>query len=340
MSSISIEGKVNQVIQQAIALRVTDVHICPRRSSYLLQFRKTNELLFDEEIPIDVAERMVNHLKFISALDVSERRIPQSGAIQFSDLNTSLRVSTLPLSLGTESLVIRILSSDDVLHVDNLSIFPESLSILKKLTATPNGLILLTGPTGSGKTTTMYSMMRYCVEELNRHIITIEDPVEKRDERFVQVQVNEAAGITYSTGLKAILRHDPDVIMLGEIRDRDTAMIAIRAGLSGHLVLSTLHAKNTKSAVTRLKEFGIKPLEIEQAIIGITAQRLVKTNSSSVYGAKEKTILYEILSDKNLQEYLVSGKAPELLTLPHHLTNAFTKGFISKEEYLRWTYAE
>lgn len=235
---MSIEKIVELLLSHALNNKVTDVHIVPRRHDYHVQFRQFGRIYPHRNLSSKTGERLISHLKFMSTLDISEKRKPQSGSFQLnlSKQLVSLRISTLPTSLSKESLVIRILPNDDQISLDQLSLFPSSLKKLLALIQHSHGMIIFTGPTGSGKSTTMYTLVEHCANKLMRNVITLEDPVEKQSDSFLQVQVNEKAGITYSTGLKAILRHDPDIILVGEIRDGETAQIAVRAALTGHSV--------------------------------------------------------------------------------------------------------
>jgi len=255
-------------------------------------------------------------------MDIGETRKPQSGSLQttINKQETSLRISTLPSAHSKESMAIRILPQQS-LTLDYLSLFPYSINHLTSMMVQAFGMIILTGPTGGGKSTTMYALAQYCSEFLNRNVISLEDPVEKIHDHLLQIQVNEKAGLNYSTGLKAILRHDPDVILVGEIRDAETAMIAVRAAMTGHLVLTSLHSRDAKGAIYRLLEFGIGERVLEQALIAITAQRLVTINCpfcgkdcskycNSQYRPK-RTGLYEILHGKALLEAIKETRGEE-----------------------------
>jgi competence protein ComGA len=227
------------MIGEAFSGDATDVHVIPRTKDYLIQFRKLGVLVPFHTVDSDQAERLIAHLKFMASMDIGEKRKPQSGSFSLTVRGTplSLRISTLPTTHLKESLVIRILPQKYQIPIDKMSLYPSSAKKLLALLMYSHGLIIFTGPTGSGKTTTLYSLVLHCSVALNRNVITLEDPVEKLHEEMVQIQVNEKAGITYSAGLKAILRHDPDIIMVGEIRDRETAEIAVRAALTGHPVI-------------------------------------------------------------------------------------------------------
>jgi competence protein ComGA len=284
-------------------------------------------------------------------MDIGEKRRPQSGAYtyQYNDIKIGLRISTLP-AYKNESMVIRLLPQNSQIPSFRISLFPETSKKLISLIKHAHGLIIFTGPTGSGKTTTLYSMLSETSEIVNRNIITLEDPIEKPSETVLQVQVNERAGISYSAGLKAILRHDPDIIMVGEIRDRETAETAIRAALTGHLVLTTMHTRDAKGAIYRLNEFGINWLEIEQTLIAVTAQRLVELTcpycdggcSPFCYstGSGKRGNVFEILSGRDLTAVLKEARGePQVLhykTLKDAITKGIALGYIKETEYQRW----
>ena len=273
----SIEALADSILKKAVSTNVTDVHFFPRKEDYLMQHRSNGTLKPNVSIPKLEGERLISHFKFMALLDIGEKRKPQSGSfsLQIYGKQIDLRVSTLPTSGLKESLVIRILPQQLNVPIEKLSLYSSSARKLLALLMNSHGLIVFTGPTGSGKTTTLYSLVEHCSSVLQRNVVTLEDPVEKFNDSLVQVQVNEKAGITYSTGLRAILRHDPDIIMVGEIRDEETAAVAVRAALTGHLVLSTLHTKDAKGAIYRLLELGIQWHEIQQSMIAVTAQRLI-----------------------------------------------------------------
>jgi competence protein ComGA len=284
-------------------------------------------------------------------MDIGEKRRPQSGAYtyNYNDTKIGLRISTLP-AYKSESMVIRLLPQNNQIPSFRISLFPETSKKLISLLKHAHGLIIFTGPTGSGKTTTLYSMLSDTSEIVNRNIITLEDPIEKPSGTVLQVQVNERAGISYSAGLKAILRHDPDIIMVGEIRDRETAETAIRAALTGHLVLTTMHTRDAKGAIYRLSEFGINWLEIEQTLIAVTAQRLVELTcpycdggcSPFCYstGSGKRGNVFEILSGRDLAAVLKEAKGEPQVhhykTLKDAITKGIALGYIKETEYQRW----
>ncbi|KXH87445.1 competence type IV pilus ATPase ComGA [Sporosarcina sp. HYO08] len=272
-----IEHKCFQLLEKAIQFEAADIHLVPTREGYSIAFKKDAKLHRSGTIPPQVAVRMISFYKFLSSLDISDRRKPQSGSFhkQIQGENYSFRVSTIP-SIYLESVVIRLQKHDKIVPLDELCIEPKWADQFRQVVTKQQGLILLTGPTGCGKTTTIYSLTAHCVNELHRHVITLEDPVENNHAHLLQVQVNERSGITYASGLKAILRHSPDIIMIGEIRDRETAKIAVEASLTGHLVLTTVHAKDPIGCFYRMMDFGISLEELRQTIICISSQRLTR----------------------------------------------------------------
>lgn len=344
----TIEQLADRMIKDAVRKRATDIHIIPRTNDTLIQLRMANRLMPWFHMPKGECDRLISHFKFTASMDIGEKRRPQSGAfsVQIDGCHVGLRLSTLPAN-QKESLVIRILPQQDQIPYYQISLFP---TITKKLLALLNhahGLIILTGPTGSGKTTTLHSLINQTTPLFNRSVITLEDPIEKESEWALQVQVNEKAGITYSTGLKAILRHDPDIIMVGEIRDSETAKIAVRAALTGHLVLSTMHTRDAKGAIYRLMEFGVNPLEIEQTLVAVAAQRLVELTCPFCigecspycfsYSRLKRASVFELLTGRALNRAMKGSE--ELYahkTLREVIRKGIALGYIKETEYSRW----
>lgn len=274
-----IEQASSELIQEAIQLEASDIHFYPSLTEYTIYNQKDGHLQKRRTIPKAMGKRMISHYKFLAKLDVTEHRKAQSGSFQkeLDGKSYSFRVSTMP-SMHEESVVIRLQKKDDVMSLDQLFTQPEWKQQTEKLLVQKQGLVVITGPTGSGKTTSLYSMITYCVNVLDRHVISLEDPVEHPVNYLLQVQVNEKTGFTYDAGLKAILRHSPDVIMIGEIRDSATALTAIRAALTGHLVLTTVHAKDNEGVIYRLLDLGVRKEELKQTLSGIFSQRLIATH--------------------------------------------------------------
>ena len=315
-----IEQRCIKLLQQAIDYPASDIHLLPRKECYQLMYRKYGCFQKVEQIPTELASRMISYYKFLSSLDISEKRKPQSGAFQrnFHDFDYSFRISTLPSAYQKESLAIRVLRQNYTLPIDALCHLSESAAQLNGLLQQQSGLILVSGATGSGKTTTLYSLVHHCASVLNRHVISLEDPVESTQPEILQIQVNEKAGITYATGLKAILRHSPEVIMIGEIRDRETAQIAMEAALTGHLVISTIHAKDSVNCLFRLHDLSVSYEEMRQMLRAVITQTLIDYEGS--YKA-----LFEVLYHKELAAALEATRNNVNYTLPIEATLAVQK---------------
>ncbi|EAZ83688.1 competence type IV pilus ATPase ComGA [Lysinibacillus sp. FSL M8-0216] len=315
---IVVEQKCEQLLLKAYHFGATDLLLVPSNINYRIYFRKYDKLLHAGELPNDLAERMISYYKFLAQLDISERRKPQSGSFQkaMEQQSYAFRVSTLPSVFLKESLIIRLLLQNHSFPLTSLCFFKSSAYKLMELVQNRQGLLFFTGATGSGKSTSLYSLIHYCSTELNRHVISLEDPVENNQANLLQIQVNERAGVTYATGLKAILRHSPDVIMIGEIRDKETAKIAIEASLTGHLVVSTIHAKDSISCLYRLMDLGVSIDELQQTIIGIVAQVLFHSSALQ----DDRRALYEILSDIHLNQAITAILNKGNFQLPYELT--------------------
>jgi type IV pilus assembly protein PilB len=273
---------LNYLLYQAIRDRASDIHLEPFEGDFKIRYRVDGALFELEAPPPHLAIALVSRVKVMADLDIAETRLPQDGRIELTvgGRPVDLRVSTLPTMHG-ESCVLRVLDRSVVaLDIDNLGVYDDTRALLRQLIALPNGIVLVTGPTGSGKTTTLYAMLN----EANREdvkIITVEDPVEYDLDGIVQIPVNEEIGVTYARVLRTILRQDPDVILVGEIRDRETAQTAIEASLTGHLVFSTLHTNDAPSAVARLVDIGVEAFLITGTLRAVIAQRLVRRVCSS-----------------------------------------------------------
>lgn len=338
-----------QIVKEAVKSHASDIHIIPRRNDALIQYRLANRLVPRFNLSSEECERLVSHFKFTASMDIGERRRPQSGAfsMKVQDFYVGLRLSTLPAN-HKESLVIRILPQQEQIPYYKISLFPKMTIKLLALLNHAHGLIILTGPTGSGKTTTLYSLLNETTHHFDRNVITLEDPIEKENEAVLQVQVNEKAGISYATGLKAILRHDPDIIMVGEIRDSETAKIAVRAALTGHLVLSTMHTRDAKGAIYRLLEFGVGRLEVEQTLVAVAAQRLVELVCPFCQGAcspycfthrhLKRASVFELLTGNALLSALKGEEGVPYKSLKDVIAKGIALGFVKESEYERWVY--
>ena len=268
---------VDRIIAEGIQSRASDIHLEPEESGIAVRYRIDGVLRQVMVLPKPAGVPLVSRIKIMASLDIADRLRPQDGRarVAVSGNRVDLRISTLPASQG-EKVVIRILDQrSTILSLDSLGLLPDEHQRIQELLQAREGIVLVTGPTGSGKTTTLYSMLR-SVQGRGVNIVTVEDPVEYRLQGIVQVQVNEKAGLTFPAALRSILRQDPDVILVGEIRDKETANIAIQASLTGHLVLSTLHTNDAASSVTRLVDIGIESYKIAAALKGVVAQRLMR----------------------------------------------------------------
>ncbi|WP_046173972.1 GspE/PulE family protein [Domibacillus indicus] len=268
---------VNQIMSRALTEKASDIHIDPHETKVVVRMRVDGVLQLDRQLPKSMLGMLTARIKIMANMDITEHRIPQDGRIKTNiDFRPiDLRISTLPTVYG-EKIVMRILDLSSSLNdMNQLGFNKVNLKRVESLLQRPNGIVLITGPTGSGKSSTLYAgLNRLNSEEVN--IITIEDPVEYQLEGVNQIQVNPNVGLTFAAGLRSILRQDPNVIMIGEIRDKETAEIAIRASLTGHLVLSTLHTNDSISSITRLIDMGVEPFLVASSLSGIVAQRLIR----------------------------------------------------------------
>jgi general secretion pathway protein E len=269
---------VNAMIATAVEKRASDIHIEPFEKEFRIRYRIDGVLHEQEPPPRELKAAIISRLKLMARLNIAERRLPQDGRIKVKALGreVDLRVSTLPTLYG-ESVVMRLLdrSASDFYDLHNLGFDPLMLERMEHFTSLPHGIFLVTGPTGSGKSTTLYSALKL-INQPDKKIITIEDPVEYQMDGINQIHVNPQIGLTFAAGLRHIVRQDPDVIMVGEIRDRETADVAIRAALTGHFVYSTLHTNDAPSAITRLTDMGVENYLISSSVVAVLAQRLVR----------------------------------------------------------------
>ncbi len=269
---------VNAIIAQAVEKRSSDIHLEPFEKEFRIRYRIDGVLYNQEPPPREMKAAMISRVKLMAKLNIAERRLPQDGRIKIKTLGreVDLRVSTLPTLYG-ESVVMRLLdrSAGDFYDLGRLGFDQHMLSRMEHYTSLPHGIFLVTGPTGSGKSTTLYSALKR-INQADKKIITIEDPVEYQMDGINQIHVNTQIGLTFASGLRHIVRQDPDVIMVGEIRDRETADVAIRSSLTGHFVYSTLHTNDAPSAITRLTDMGVENYLITSSLVAVLAQRLVR----------------------------------------------------------------
>lgn len=269
---------VNNMIDQAVLIKASDIHIEPQKEALRIRFRVDGHLRTYMETSMEIAPAIVSRIKFIGGMNIAEKRIPQDGRINYkaAGKDIDLRISVLPSIFG-EKVVLRITTALGFdLKKQSIGFLPENLEKFDALLHNNHGIILLTGPTGSGKSTTLYTALKEIIRP-DINIVTIEDPVEMLIPNITQVEVNEKAGLTFASVLRSILRQDPDVVMVGEIRDRETAEIATSVAITGHLVFSTLHTYDASSSIIRLVDMGVEPYMVSSAVIGVIAQRLVRT---------------------------------------------------------------
>jgi type II secretion system protein E len=275
----SIIRFVNQVLKDAIELRASDIHLEPFEDEFRIRYRIDGDLQ-DVPVPPQLKQfqpAIVSRVKILSHLNIAEKRLPQDGRIKvrIEDADVDIRVSVIPMLHG-EAVVMRLLRQNSKLRgLADIGMAQRELDCFKRVLGLPHGIILVTGPTGSGKTSTLYTALNE-INDYIRKIITIEDPVEYQLKGVNQIQVNEKSGLTFARGLRSILRHDPDVVLIGEIRDAETAQIAVQASLTGHLVFSTLHTNDAPGALTRLVDMGVEPYLVASSLEAVLAQRLVR----------------------------------------------------------------
>lgn len=340
---------VDSIISNGIRVKASDIHIEPYETHVRVRNRIDGELQKSLNIPKESQNTLITRIKILANLNIAEKRIPQDGRIltRVDGKDVDLRVSVLP-TINGEKIVIRILTrSTKAATKDELGILPQDLEVLERIMQKPFGIILVTGPTGSGKSTTLYSVLSE-LNTVDKNIITVEDPVEYAMDGVNQVNVNVKAGLTFASGLRSILRQDPDVIMLGEIRDGETAEIAIRAAITSHVVLSTLHTNDAPSTVARLADMGVEPYLVATSVNGVIAQRLVRKvckNCNTTYEASayEKSIL-GIDESENISLHKGSGCPAcnfsgykgrvgvyEVMEIDREIRDAITKGSTSDQ---------
>jgi type II secretory ATPase GspE/PulE/Tfp pilus assembly ATPase PilB-like protein len=294
---------LNNLLTKAVELRATDIHIETFKNKARVRFRIDGILHDMEVLDLNFARAVVSRIKLLSGLNIAERRVPQDGKFttRVSSVVLDLRISTIPMVHG-EGVVLRLLYRESLtFDIRTLGLEKDHYELALRLISYPYGILMVTGPTGSGKTTTLYSMLTYLNSD-ERKILTIEDPVEYQLEGINQIQVKTEVGLTFASALRAILRHDPDIIMVGEIRDRETAEISIHSALTGHLVLSTLHTNDAPSALFRLIEMGIEAYLINASMVGVIAQRIIRKNCP--YCSEEVKLEKEVWEEYEFDDIL------------------------------------
>lgn len=356
LQHVPIVDIVNQIILYAASHNASDIHLDPREDCLMIRMRMDGELQDHTRIPKEYERNLTTRVKLISNMNITETRLPQDGAIKgrIEGRDLDMRVSALPTNEG-EKVVIRILDfTKSLTGMDSLGFSPKNFKLVEKMMAVPNGIILVTGATGSGKSTTTYSMLQALNKE-ETNIITVEDPIEMNVEGVNQVQVNSDIGLTFAAVLRSILRQDPNVILIGEIRDSETAQIAVRASITGHLVLSTIHTNDSLSTIERLLDMDVERYLLSSALTGIISQKLVRTLCPSCRKKRPVTPYEEHFFKKVLHKYVKEVYEPvgcehchqgfkgrmavhEVLYITDHLRDVISDPNIDKEELRQIVY--
>ncbi|MER2227571.1 MAG: competence type IV pilus ATPase ComGA [Carnobacterium sp.] len=352
---MEIEEFAQYIIVKAQEIGTSDIHILPEELHYSLYFRIGGKMSFWNSVPEENGKRVISYFKYLSNMDVGERRKPQSGASQvlMNGEPTALRFSTITNFRAQESMVIRILNPAAHLSLLKTTYFKKEVQVIEQLAQFNSGLLIFSGPVGSGKTTTMYQLVRESYLISKQQVITVEDPVEIEEPLFLQTQVNEKAGITYETLLKSSLRHHPDTIIIGEIRDEVTAKMVIRGALTGHLIIASVHAKNTVGVVSRLLELGVTQEQLKQTLLGVVFQKLIPKYCPFCKGDcdpgcthnnlyEKRAILYDVLSRKVLKQFLAQTHSEEEIQEKQTrsfnllLRKAYAYGYVSEKNYIQF----
>lgn len=327
-----------ELLNHSFKKNASDIHFhpLPNNNNVLIFFRMLGKRHHVKNITTEFYQIMLTYFKFLADMDIGETRRPQDGSIHWlcnvENVVYDLRLSTLPAN-NLESLTIRIFPQNNSPTLNELFLFPFQLNKMKQWLHYRAGIILFTGPTGSGKTTTMYALLEEMIETKSFQVITLEEPIERKIDNILQVEVNEKAGMTYQTGLKAALRHDPDILLIGEIRDEKTAKFAFRASLTGHLVLTTLHAKNALGTIARLLDLGIKRIELQQALIAVASLQLIPVMVKG-YESRRAAII-EMLDGLTLQKAILGESITKnnFQSFSNLKEKAFCYGFISEKTF-------
>ena len=349
-----IDSFAKNLIENAQNLGTSDIHVLPEKANYKIYFRLNGRL--EKQFTLSETEgyRLISYFKYLSNMDVGEKRRPQSGSLAYeikSAKKQDLRLSTITNFLGQESLVIRLLEIQAEITLEASTFLQEELLLMKSLIRYKSGLLLFSGPVNSGKTTTMYQLVRNRLKKSKLQVISIEDPVEIEEDRFFQIQVNEKAENTYEAALKASLRHHPDIIIVGEIRDEETAQMAMRGALTGHLILATVHAKNAEGVLMRMSELGVSPEMLKQTVLAIIFQKLLPKycpfcdDYCAIHCThhainQKRAALYDVLDSQKIQAMSITewnfSEINRSRTFNQLLKKVYVYGFITTETYKQY----
>lgn len=351
---MAVESFAKRVIQSAKEFGTSDIHVLPEKDYFGVYFRLNGRMQRQYTISEEEGVRLVSYFKYSANMDVGERRRPQSGSLVYEltgERTQDLRLSTITNYHGQESLVIRLLEIQEEISLEKSTFLQDELRWMKRLIDYKSGLILFSGPVNSGKTTTMYQLVRNRMTKSKLQVISIEDPVEIEEEKFLQIQVNERAGSTYEASLKASLRHHPDIIIVGEIRDEETARMAIRGALTGHLIIASVHAKNAEGVLSRMNELGISFEMLKQTLISVVFQKLLPIYCGLCEGDcqlhcqkypvnQKRASLYDVLGSHELQDVTIENLKSLNINRERNfnklLKKVFCYGFISEETYYQY----
>lgn len=348
---MDIEEFALQLIKQASLSGVSDIHVLPEGEKvFSIYFRMGGNMLLHKNINKNEGERLISYFKYMANMDVGERRKPQSGSAHLTHppFQCALRFSTITNFRAQETMVIRLLNQAKSRLLRSSAFFSQEVKKIKRLAKYQSGLLLFSGPVDSGKTTTMYSLIRESSYIQKQQVITVEDPIEIEEPSFLQCQVNEKAGVTYSALLRSSLRHHPDVLIIGEIRDEETAKMAIRGALTGHLILASIHAKNTLGVLSRLEELGVSREQLDQCLLGIVYQKLIPRWCPLCEGdcratcihfntESKRAVLYEVLNKEQIHGTRDDQRTEQnTRSFNALLRKAVLYGYISEDNYQKF----
>lgn len=352
--SMNVEAFTRYLIQQARESASSDIHILPKRKNYTVFFRLGGRLDKKYNLSLENGVRIIQYLKYLANMDVGDRRKSQGGSLLYqldADQAQDLRLSIIVNYHGQESLVIRLLENQEAVSLAQHTFLPEELTAIEDLVYYNSGLILFSGPINSGKTTSIYQLIRARQKKTALQVITIEDPVEIEEENFFQIQVNEETGNSYEQSLKASLRHHPDLVVVGEIRDEETAKMAVRGALTGHLILASVHAKNAEGVMSRMMELGVSSELLKQTLVGIVFQKLLPVycplcegdcqSYCTHYGRRSKRYsLYDLIDSSTIQSLQADdfnkNHQKRARDFNHLLKKVYSYGYITEGTYQKY----